>query len=690
MKEVLLGRSLLTAIAAATALTGAGSGWAAEPAEAPASLEPVIVKGEKLERTLSETQSSVSVNTEADLRQHADRTMMDVLVRTPGVYTTAGNENWGIRGIPVSGFDDQGPAALNGAVSVYVDGALQPNRALTLSPLLLWDVEQIEIFRGAQSTVQGRNALAGAVVVQTRNPTYEPSLAAQINAGNYGERGAAAAVGGAIVDGTVAGRLSFDFQESDGYIRNEALDEDADRRRSTNVRGKLLVQPADQLDALVTLAHSRNRQGNNSVAQIDDEPRYFDVFLNTEEFDRIEQNTASLKLDYYLNDAWTLTSTTATTRSTYDALLDFDENPTDRMEVVREHEARLTSEELRLAYRSPGLRGHVGAYYGRSTNRFDDQLNVEDAPFGAVLGRTKIVNRALFGELDWHFAPRLVLTAGLRHDRERNDTDVTQDDFSSPAASSRNFKATLPKLGLNYTVAPGQQVGLTAQRGYRSGGVNVRAGASHAPYQPEYTTTVELAYRGVFLDQRLRTSANVYRTNWKDQQVSLLDSSGNFFEVQNAARSRIRGLETQADYDLDAAWRFSIAFAYNDARYRRFTLADGGDLGGQAFLFAPRSMWTMGTRYRSGPLILNADFVWRRGSPSEYLFGDDGDVEGVRRGDDEELLNLAAEYRVGKGVTVTAYVRNLLDERYVINNRSGSAVDVGAPRRFGALLRYEL
>lgn len=653
-------------------------------------LQRVIVVGEKIARRLDETMSSVAVSMQRDLREHADTSLNDVLTRTPGVYATAGNENWGIRGVPVSGFDDQGPATLNGAVSVYVDGVLQPNRALTLSPLMMWDVEQIEILRGPQSTVQGRNALAGAVVVQTRNPSFKPSASAQLNLGNYGERGAAAALGGALVDGLMAARLSVDYQEGDGYIRNEGLGKDADSHRAATVRGKLLVQPTDRLDALFTLASSRSRQGVNSVAQQDDQPQYFKLFTNTDEFDRLAQDSVAAKLDYQLSDALSLSSLTTTTRSTYDALLDFDENAKDRMEVVRQHKARLAGEELRLIYQTPTLRGHFGAYYGRSSNRFTDRLNSDGAPFGAVDGETKILNRALFGELDWTFVRNWQLTAGVRHDRERNDTDVMQDDFASPGRANRSFKATLPKLGLSYALSPEQRIGLTAQRGYRSGGVNVRAGAGHTAYDPEYTDNLELAWRGTFLAQRLRASANVYHTDWKDQQVSVLDSTGSIFEVHNAAKSRMKGVEVQADFDVTPTWRTSLGYAYNDARYRDFVIAGGGNLSGQAFLYAPRSMWTLGTRYRTGVFTINADVACRSGSPSEYKFAADGRVDGMRRGDSQAVVNLNAEFQVGQGLTLAAYVKNLLDERYVLNNRSSSAVDVGAPRRFGLLARFEM
>lgn len=513
-------------------------------------LAPVEVRGEKIVRPLSETMSSVSVSTARDLDEKSDNTLSDVLMRTPGVYSTAGNENWGIRGVPVSGFDDQGPASLNGAISVYIDGIVQPNRALTLSPLQLWDVERVEIFRGPQSTVQGRNALAGAVHVQTKRPTFKPSAAAQVTVGSDGERAAAVAVGGPVANNVLAARLSAEFGEGDGYIQNNFLRTDADPHRSANIRAKLLAVPSDRTEVLLTLNHSRNRQGVNSVDQVNNRPQFFSLSTNTAEFDKIEQDSASIHIEHQLTDSWSVTSTTAATRSTYTSLLDFDGTTTRRQEVTRRHEARLVNEELRLGYAAGTLRGHLGVYLGRSENDFDDRLSVSGAPFGAVTGRTEIENRAAFGEVDWRFAPRWQLTAGLRHDRERNRTNVTQDDFSNPGNATRSFHATLPKIGLSHEFAPEQRLGYTIQRGYRSGGVNVRAGSSHRAYDPEYTTTHEIAYRGAFLAQRLRVDANVFHTDWTNQQVSLLDPTGSFFEVRNAARSAMKGLEVNAELKL--------------------------------------------------------------------------------------------------------------------------------------------
>nr|WP_272890638.1 TonB-dependent receptor [Stutzerimonas stutzeri] len=667
---------------------------AAAPSPAPAApieLAPLMVSGEKISRTLAQTQSSVVVETAESMRAHGDRDIGSVFSRTPGVYTQAGNENWGIRGVPVSGFDDQGPATLNGAVSVYVDGAQQPNRALTLSPMSMWDVEQVEVLLGPQSTTQGRNSLAGAVVIQTRNPTFEPTFSAQTNAGSYGESGAAVAGGGTLVDGVMAGRVAVDYQDGDGYIDNITTGSDANPNRNKNARGKLLILPNDDLDVLLTYVHHNSQQGDNSILRSNNDVQYYKIASNTKAFDKLQQNTATAKADYRLGEAFTLTSLTTGTQSDYQSRLDFDQTATRNQEVARTQETHLFSQELRLAYEGESLRGFAGAYYGRTSNAYHDRLSNNGNLLGTVKGYTRIHNKAVFGELNWTFVPDWTLITGLRYDKEQNDTDVEQDDFSSPGQVSKTFNALLPKLGLDYQFAADQYLGFMVQKGYRGGGVNVRAGGGHADYDPEYTINYELSYRGSWLDDSLRARANLYYTDWKDQQVSMLDNAGDFFQVYNAANSTIRGLELFVEQDLTSRLQVNAGLAYTDGRYGDFVFGDGDDLSGESFLYAPKYKVSVGGSYRfDNGLKVTSDVIYQEGSPSQYEFDASGDVIHTRRSDDFVLVNLNAEYELIKGLAVSGYVKNLFDKEYVTNNRGGDIIDVGAPRTVGLVLHYDL
>lgn len=678
------------ALAVGSAVCLSNSVWAAEPSNA-LEIAPITVTGEKINRTLEQTQSSVVVVTDQQLREKEDHDLIDVFARTPGVYNQSGNENWGIRGVPVSGFDDQGPATLNGAVSVFVDGAVQPNRALTLSPMPLWDVEQVEVFLGPQSTTQGRNSLAGAVVIQTKNPTFEPSFSAQTNVGNYSERGGAVAGGGAIVDDKIAGRIAVDYQEGDGYIDNVFTGDDANPTRTANARGKLLILPNDDLDVLLTYSHGESRKGDNSVMRENDRIRYYKMTSNTKAYDKLKQDTVSAKVDYRLDDNWSITSLTANTDSDYDARLDFDQTADDNQVVLRKQYGDLFSQELRLNYNGDTVKSFVGAYYGHNTNNFHDRLVFDGELFGTAKGDTTIENKAVFGEVDWNFAPRWTLITGLRYDHETNDTDIEQDDFSSPGKVKKSFDAVLPKLGVDYELATDQYVGFMVQKGYRGGGVNVRAGGGHEDYDPEYTTNYELSYRGSFFDKTLRTRANVYYTDWKDQQVSALDPDTEFLHVFNAGSSDIKGLEVFVEKDFSEQLTLTAGASVTDGKYKDFVTGDGRDMSGEDFLYSPKYKMSLGGTYRwNDRLTLNTDVIYQSTAPSEYEFDDAGQVTGERRSDNYWLVNFNTEYKITKNIAVSGYVKNAFDKEYVTNNRSGDIIDVGAPRTVGLVLRYDM
>ncbi len=655
-------------------------------------LEEVIVTGEKIQRSQDRTLSSVAVSTSEDMRKEGAKTLQDVLSGTPGVYTQSGNENWGIRGVPVQGFDEQGAAALNGAISVYVDDAIQSNRLLTANPLSVWDVEQVEVYRGAQSTTQGRNSLAGAVVMKTKDPTFTPEFAVQGNLGRYGEKGSSALANGALIEDRLAGRLAVDYQTEDGYINNPTLGDDANPLRSANVRGKLLFLPSDDVDVLLTFSHNDQRAGLNAVDANDGVPDYFNVYENTETYHKFDQNAVTGKLDWYLDDEWTLTSISSATLVDYSAALDFDRTPTTSQAAIREHEQTLASQEVRLGYDYENLTGFFGAYLGRTTSDIDDKLAVSGTTVMNEKGKVEIDSYALFGEANWEFVNDWTLITGLRWDHEENHTriDYTVDTLNLATDPSANENITssvlLPKLGLSYDVTDNHLVGVTWQRGYRSGGVNLRSLALHTPYDPEFTDTYELAWRGNWLNRRLRTNANIYYTDWTDQQVTFRDSSGNR-QVANAADSRMAGAELSAQYLVTSQLSVHAGASYSDTKYNSF-VSDGVDYSGHEFMFAPKYQASVGANYTfDNGLMIGTNVVYQDDSISNFITSG-STVVGERRSDPVTLVNLNAEYAVGS-MTFTGYVKNLFNERYVTANQSDTVVDVGAPLTFGVAARYE-
>lgn len=684
-------KHLVLAIAASLSVTG--TAFAAD-GDQPSDENVVIVTGNKIDRAEEDTLASVEVVTEEEIKDHADKTLSDIIIRTPGLYTQSDNEDWGIRGIPVTGFNDQGPAASSGAISVFVDDAVQMQSLLTSNPLGLWDTQQVEVHSGSQSTTQGRNSLAGSVVIKTNDPTYDTEFAAQTNIGNYGTKGASVLANGALIDGKVAGRIAIDSQSSDGYIDNTARSNDPNAKEALNARGKLLIQPSEDLDILLTLAHVNNKAGTNAVNQTNGVPSYYQLSQDTDTFSDVKQDSLTAKIDYYINEEFSITSITSGTKAELDVLLDFDRTATSTETVLRDHEQKNLNQELRLNYETDELDGFLGLYYSKYDGEFIDNSTLAALGFATLVtdGNVDIENQAIFAEANWRFAPKWQFTAGFRFDHEENHTVI---DYSLPVPNlvavdtNTSEDVFLPKLGLSYDITDKQTVGIVWKKGYRSGGVNLRAATSVQAYEAEFTTTTELSWRGKWLDDRLTTKANIYHTDWEDQQVSI-NQGGGFFSISNAAESTLQGIEFGAEFAATPELTLFASAAFNDSEYESFIdNTSGNNYAGQDFLFSPEFTASVGASYQAtAQWQIGTDVVYIDDSVSSYEFTG-GQVTGEQRNDDVTLVNLNSVYQINDNFQVSGYVKNLFDEEYISNNQSSNVLDVGAPLTFGMAVRYD-
>lgn len=222
-------------------------GAAAETATTPnadeqsTAVEAVIVTGEKSSRTLQQTITSVAVTTAAKIERENIQTLYDVVNRTANMSETYGKTGFTIRGISNSNVSGGGTGGLS---TVYVDGAALPEQAVFSGPLEMWDIAQVEVLRGPQSTLQGRNSLAGAVIIRSTDPTFDYGFRARATVASGDERSIAFAGGGPLVAEQMAFRLAAEKKDSDGFLYNPVRHEDVDAVDNLSLRGKRTCQAA--------------------------------------------------------------------------------------------------------------------------------------------------------------------------------------------------------------------------------------------------------------------------------------------------------------------------------------------------------------------------------------------------------------------------------------------------------------
>ncbi len=660
-------------------------------------LAPVQVYGAKTTASLDDTLASVGVVTEEEIEKRqigsfrdAFRTMGNVM---DGDWTDAG---FVIRGVNSEGLTPGGaPLA-----SVYVDGAPQTVQGARRGARGLWDVEQVEVYRGPQSTLSGRAALAGAVYVKTKDPVFEREAKVQSTVGTMGTVGGAFMGNTPVLDDQVALRISGEYETSGNdinYPDYESFDryDEFSEDEYYQLRGKLLLQPNSLPDTsgLLTYSFSHDSPRVRDVAGpglgFDYSDRRGDFNLPVfSEARTAETHNLSFELTHDVNAALSFTSLTTYSGTDLNRASVNEGTAGETNFTSGTQEQYIATQEVRANYEAGRWAGVLGAYLAKEESdvgyRRPDYFGRSDISENT----SEAFNAALFGEATYEFVPTWKVLAGGRMDY----TDETNDSFFSRNGvaitdQSTSFDETvfLPKLGLIKDLAPGHTLGFTVQQGFRSGGAGVQSSTGQAyTFDAEKAWTYEASYKGTFLDGRLRTSANVFFMDWSDQQVELQEDPADFnsSRITNAASSTTKGFELEGTYLFTPGFSTFASVGYVDTEFEDFDDVSLGDLSGMPFPEAPEWNLAIGGFYehKSG-FFAGADAKY----VSEYLsrldFAPHEYVDGYW------VANAQLGYQTG-GLRLTLFAENLFDEEYFVyesKDATGQSVaaSLGAGRVVG-------
>ncbi|MEM8554850.1 MAG: TonB-dependent receptor [Pseudomonadota bacterium] len=659
-------------------------------------LPPIIVRGELQERELQDVQTSVTVETGESLERRGDRNIRDIAERAPNVGVSSDGSFFTIRGIT------QNQGGGGPTVSVQVDGIETQDNTRAFAT---WDVDQVEILRGPQSTQQGRNALAGAIIVSTNDPIYvnEYRLRGTLETGPLYE--GAFVVNQVLSEDKAAVRVSGQVSRDDGDVENTTLDiDDADPTDLDEFRAKLRLDPSQDLSVLLSYSYHKTRTGvSNILGEFFPSDRLKDTPLD--EFNETESDTFSLELGYDISPNLKVVSETSYRLSEGAQLLGIvgGSNFSDRDGTTFE-------QDLRLQFDGAGYSGVFGLFYYKDEFTADNVGTTNGAFIGLppfveiaanVSSTTQRENYAIFGEIEAEadrLLPGLSFVVGARYDWERQERkdsrDVTVDSpFPLPPLpfGSENseveaeFDAFLPKIGAIYEWREGMTTSLTYQQGYRAGGTTSTPDnpfETQVDFDPEYTRNIEFAFRGEFLEGDLITNANVFYTRWVDQQVVRDSGFGPFTIIENAGESELYGAELSVNYRATAALDLFLDLGYLQTEYIDYVTGND-DFTGNEFANAPTWTGAVGGSYAfASGVTLGVD-----ASYTGEAF-DDPDNAATRTLEERFLVNANVTYEIG-GLLAGAYVRNLFDVDYHVSRDDLTQfARAGDPRSVGAFLEY--
>ncbi|MCG7550835.1 TonB-dependent receptor [Pseudoalteromonas sp. Of7M-16] len=353
-------------------------------------LEKIMVTGQKIDRSLQETPTSVAVLTAAKMEKENIQDFYDITMRTPNV---SGDPSTGYRIRGIDSYTITG-GGNGGLARIYVDGAALSEDMTAAGAFSTWDLQQVEVLRGPQSTLQGRSALAGAVVVKTRDAEHTASGKARVIYGQNGQQQAAVAFGGSLIEDELAFRVAAEHKQRDGDIYNPLLNKTMDDKESDMVRVNLAYTPSAMKALTARLSYSNFSSENGTLFQsnvspdakypINDlyEQRY--LFINTDAYTENDAQRWVMNLDYDLSAQWLVSYTGSYSDSDYIRLNDSDFGIAKSDVWQQTNDDKRRGHEVKFTYSGDKLSGIFGVFVANDDRNMttDSQISYGFAETG--------------------------------------------------------------------------------------------------------------------------------------------------------------------------------------------------------------------------------------------------------------------------------------------------------------------
>jgi len=603
------------------------------------SIEKIEVTASKRVESMQDVPVAISALNENMLEVTGVDTVTDVIPMVPGLtgqtYGLTTN-TWAIRGISTNDWT----AGSEPSVGVYFDEAYIGRNALATGAF--FDIGRIEVIKGPQGTLFGRNASAGAISIISNKPEDETVFSAGLMLGNEGQQkynlmanlaiSDEFSVRGAYYGTRLEGVWTDVEQNEEGYT-------DAD-----NIRLMAQWRPSDDFEALLTLNYSDaegNMGGAYNVATSTVAPgeEFPDKIARSQlERESVESNGTNLNMTWYLSDNITLTS--ITDLRSYDSSYSQDIDATANDELIDsivhiiqggdgsgitggmtlEYQTAYSNQEsIAQEFRVNGTGDNYDWFVGASyfNENIDEQLqvNLHETALGwgqiaqdvtTTKGETESVG--IYGDLKWLVNDNLTLTSGIRWSQDKKDWCTQsnielgfQGDNIGTAGNilcdEAKWSEVTPRLVLDYRLNGDTIVYTSVSKGYKGGGFNSTAvdsdgdfvGDSVVAFDPEINTAYELGIKSTLLDDRMRINAATYFSDYQDLQVQSESIAGIF--IANAASAETKGVELELTYMATPDLTLTANYAFLDAEFTE------GELTGNLLTYAPESSYSVSVNY---------------------------------------------------------------------------------------------
>jgi iron complex outermembrane recepter protein len=711
-----VGKPLSAALFAAALSVGFSSAAFAQAGEALA-LEEVLVTAQKRVQSLQEVPVSISVMDERFLEASRLEYSSDITLYTPNLSADVNNKQtfntFYIRGI---GATDNGMSS-NPAVGFLVDGIFA--NASIGNVMSILDIEQIDVIRGPQGTMFGRNTIGGVINVVTKKPQDEFSAKIEAGVGNYSRRELNATATGPLLPGLLSGYLGAAYSETDGFVENEFPGRrDAEESENEVGRGALRWTPTDIFEVLLAADYGKT-EGSNYGSQVDGTT----VTGYTDTSDDIRKGAydpdnglESIMWGTSATLIWQLDAGEIKWLSGYrdsDARLDNvdqDGTPDSVFHQWLKSEETSFSSEVQFAF-DLGERSSwvIGAYYLDFEGSFDTTFNIYgylrpilppgSIPVSRLAAEADSDTWSVFANMDFDLTDRLSLALGGRYSDTNKEYSVFQqlefgpNDYVGDVAYD-NIPDTVfvqplspvipaedewsrfnPRLALTFQQSDSLMLYASAAQGHRDGGFTPGplTAEDAVPYDMEILTAYEIGFKSTVLDGSTRFNAAVFFYDYDDIQVEEAifgADQGIVSRVSNAGEAEAYGLEAELLMNVTSKLHLMANLGLLHSEYTQGTV-DNNPAKGNRFARAPEVTWSFIPEYtlaafNAGDIVLRGEWLYRS---SEYQTVKNSSTH---KSMSRHLINASVNFSSSdQHWQISLWGKNLTDEEYVVDNKSG-------------------
>lgn len=564
----------------------------------------IIVTATKRAESIQDVPATITALSKADLETRHITGLTDLISQVPSLQVgyTFGSNSIALRGISTnltSGFEDP-------SVAIHVNGVYQA-RAHALN-LALMDLERIEVLSGPQGTLYGRNATGGVINYILRRPTENTEAEITANAGNYKSYGLRGYVSGPIAEGVKFRLAGLWSQRDKGFIKNlnGAPKSSFQADDIGGVRGVLAIEPSDKLQidlegsylnqkttyqpTVLGPSLSAVRQGQMGTQTY--RPRQVITDFPSRNDSKTYTASGTIRLD--LSDNAKMTSITAYQKYKNKMDVDLDVSLGKLQETYDQYHSDTFTQEINLSTDlfDGKLNSVFGAFY------FHDKVFGATQIFGDVFSPGTVVQYytaenslksrsiSFFTDQTLNVTDRLRLLGGIRYNKDKKRTINRIPSCGADIDTDQEFSAWTPKAGLQFDVSDDVMLYGNYQKGFKAGGVAM--GTCGNAFEPETIKGFEVGMKSQFLDNRVRFNIAGYWYKYNNIQVQKTLGTAGGFIVQNAASSKIKGIEASLNADVTNRFKIDISGMVQSAKYTNFENCNNREFLGACSANDPR------------------------------------------------------------------------------------------------------